>query len=66
MQELRFAETSARGLTAKSIPNGDEAVLYAQWALEAAKAQRLHANHCDECNGKNGARRVVGGVGERF
>lgn len=51
MRELQFAEKAARGLLAKTDPQQESLkVLYAQWALAAAKAWREHS--CEVCEGE--------------
>jgi hypothetical protein len=60
LQELKFAEKSARGLRAKSELNGDEATLYAQWELDAQRVQRSHMEMCPACLAAHPERIEVG------
>lgn len=48
MTELRDGENIAKKLMKASRP-ADVQAMYADWALTAQRAQRLHWDHCTEC-----------------
>ncbi len=48
MKELKLAEDLARSLHKGNI-YFSVTVLFAQWALDAQRAQRVHAENCESC-----------------
>jgi hypothetical protein len=48
MKELKSAEDLARSLHKGNI-YFSVTVLFAQWALDAQRAQRVHAENCESC-----------------
>jgi hypothetical protein len=48
MKELKSAEDLARSLHKGNI-YFSVTVLFAQWALDAQRAQRIHAENCEAC-----------------
>ncbi len=49
MIEFERAEIQARDLLCETEGNVDIQAMYAQWALDAGRAQRLHIEHCAVC-----------------
>jgi hypothetical protein len=49
MQELKDAESNARGLCRASKDDDHLQMLYGEWALEAKRMQRIHWDSCYDC-----------------